>query len=226
MPPIIFRSMPDSAYLWTAMMAADEKGLAYAHEPLALGSPEHLALHPFGKMPVLQHGDLVLFETLAICVYLDEGFEGPALQPAAPAGRAQMLKWIGVVNAYVFPVMNRFMKERLVRPAWGFEPDRSFVAAAREPLGVIMRQLEAALSAHPYLAGPAFTLADIFLLPQLKFFALTPEGEALLARAPATADWLARMNARPGPTVELMDGVARAFPKAAEPELVWALPEV
>ncbi|HMP61559.1 MAG TPA: hypothetical protein PKA17_00360, partial [Phenylobacterium sp.] len=78
----------------------------------------------------LQHGDRVLFETLAICVYLDEAFEGPPLQPATPAGRAQMLKWIGVVNAYVFPVMNRFMKERLVRPAWGFAPDRAFIASA------------------------------------------------------------------------------------------------
>ncbi|WP_333587894.1 glutathione S-transferase family protein [Phenylobacterium sp.] len=224
MPPIIFRSMPDSAYLWTAMMAADEKGLAYSHEALALGSPEHLALHPFGKMPVLQDGDRVLFETLAICVYLDEAFEGPPLQPATPAGRAQMLKWIGVVNAYVFPVMNRFMKERLVRPAWGFDPDRAFIASARDPLGVILRELEAALSAHPCLAGEDFTLADIFLLPQLKFFALTPEGEAFMARAPASADWLGRMSARKGPTVELMNGVARAFPKAAEPELAWALP--
>lgn len=215
--------MPDSAYLWTAMHVADEKGLAYRVEPLVLGSPEHLALHPFGKMPVLQHGDLVLYETLAIAAYLDEAFEGPPLQPSAAVARAQMLKWIGVVNAYAFPVMNRFMKERLVRPAWGFDPDRAFIAEARTPLLRLMTQIEATLASSAFLAGEALTLADCFLLPQLMFFGRTPEGEALLARSPASMAWLSAMRARATPAVELMNGVYAAFSNAADPGLSWPL---
>ena len=48
MATITFRSMADSAYLWTAMHVADEKGVDYDLAPLAYGSEEHLRLHPFG----------------------------------------------------------------------------------------------------------------------------------------------------------------------------------
>ena len=61
MATIPFPSMADSAYLWTAMHAADEKSVDYELVPLTLGSPVHLALHPFGKMPAMQHGEVVLY---------------------------------------------------------------------------------------------------------------------------------------------------------------------
>ena len=55
MAEIVFHSMAESAYLWTAMHVADEKGVAYELVPLVYRSREHLSLHPFGKMPVMQH---------------------------------------------------------------------------------------------------------------------------------------------------------------------------
>jgi len=118
--------MAESAYLWTAMHVADEKSVDYEVVPLVMGSPDHLALHPFGKMPAFQHGDVVLYETLAIAHYIDRAFAGPPLQPPDALGQAQVLRWISIVNSYVFPTMNRFMKERLVRPAFGFDPDEAF----------------------------------------------------------------------------------------------------
>lgn len=197
MATITFHSMADSAYLWTAMLAADEKGVDFDLAPLVLGSEEHLRLHPFGKMPVLQHRDLFLYETLAITHYIDRAFEGPPLQPVDALRQAEMLRWVGIVNAYVFPVMNRFMKERIVRPAWGFDPDQAFLASARDPLRTQMRLIGEAVGKHDYLVGDRLTLADCFLLPHLLFFGRTPEGEALLRKAPAVAAWLARMTARP-----------------------------
>src|SRR6185295_10498549 len=104
--------------------------------PLAYRSEKHLKLHPFGKMPVMQHGDIVLYETTAIAHYLDRAFSGPALQPLEPRAQAEMLRWISIVNSYVFPIMNRFTKERLVKPAWGFETDQAFIASAQEPLAL------------------------------------------------------------------------------------------
>ncbi|HQT53363.1 MAG TPA: hypothetical protein PKX06_07740 [Phenylobacterium sp.] len=47
MATITFHSMADSAYLWTAMQVADEKGVEYRLEPLELGSEAHLLLNPF-----------------------------------------------------------------------------------------------------------------------------------------------------------------------------------
>lgn len=194
---ITFHSMADSAYLWTAMQAAGEKGVDFDLVPLVLGSEEHLRLHPFGKMPILQHGDVFLYETLAIAHYIDRAFEGPPLQPGDALGQAEVLRWVSIVNAYVFPVMNRFMKERLVRPAWGFDPDQAFLASARDPLRLQMRLIGEAVGKRGYLVGDRLTLADCFLFPHLLFFGHTPEGRALLRESPDAAAWLARMKERP-----------------------------
>lgn len=225
MATITFHSMADSAYLWTAMQAADEKGVDYELVPLELGSPEHLALNPFGKMPVLQHGDVVLYETLAITHYIDRAFAGPSLLPADPLGQAEVLRWISIVNAYVFPTMNRFMKERLVRPAWGFPSDEAFLAGAQAPLGLQMRLIGEAVADGRYLAGPEFTLADSFLFPHLLFFGRTPEGAALLARNPAAADWLARMQSRPSYAKSPMSQSFEMFQHIAVPTTMLWEPE-
>ncbi|MDO8913375.1 MAG: glutathione S-transferase family protein [Phenylobacterium sp.] len=197
MATITFHSMADSAYLWTAMQVADEKGVEYRLEPLELGSEAHLLLNPFGKMPVLQHDQVVLYETLAIAHYIDRAFPGPDLQPADPLGQAHVLRWISIVNAYVFPVMNRFVKERLVRPAWGFDTDAAFLQSARAALLAQIRQIDDAVGDDGYLVGDQLTLADAFLLPHLLFFGRTPEGAALLKAAPRVAGWLTRMTERP-----------------------------
>ena len=222
MAQIIFHSMAESAYLWTAMHVADEKGVSYVLEPLVYRSSEHLKLHPFGKMPVMQHEELFLYETLAIAHYIDKAFEGPPLQPESAAEQAQMLRWISVVNAYVFPTMNRFMKERLVRPLWGAEPDREFLASAREPLELQMRLIEEAVAKGGYLVGDSLTLADSFLLPHLLFFTQTPEGGAMVSRAKSTQKWLSNICARPSYLTSAMRQGFDAMLQLPRPEPLWA----
>ena len=197
MADITFHSLEESAYLWTAMHVADEKGVSYDIVPIVYHSPEHFRLHPFGKMPVMQHGDLMLYETAAIVHYIDKAFDGPPMQPDDAVGQAQVLRWVSIVNAYIFPTMNRFMKERLVRPAMGIEPDQAFIESAQEPLKLQMRLIDEAVTRAPFLAGDALTIADSFLLPHLLFFGRTPEGRALLSKSPGAAAWLERMRARP-----------------------------
>ena len=196
MAQIKFHSMADSAYLWTAMHVAAEKGVSYEFVPLEYRSAEHLKLHPFGKMPVLQHGERFLYETAAIAHYIDKAFDGPPLQPADALEQALVVRWISVVNSYVFPIMNRFMKERLVKQAWGFEADQAFIDSSAGPLALQVGLIDEATSKSDYLVGNALTLADSFLLPQLLFFAITPEGTALLDKAAGAKAWLARMCER------------------------------
>ena len=211
MAELTFHSMADSAYLWTAMHVADEKSVSYEFVPLAYRSPEHLRLQPFGKMPVLQHGNAFLYETLAIAHYIDTVFDGPSLRPVDALGQAHMLRWVSIVNAYVFPTMNRFTKERLVRPAWGFEPDHAFIESAKEPLTLQMRLIDEAVGQTEYLVGDEPTIADSFLLPHLLFFGRTPEGAALLAQALHANSWLARMCARTSYTRSPMSNAFTAF---------------
>lgn len=216
MAQVTFRSMPDSAYLWTAMHVADEKGVSYDFEPLEYRSEEHLRLHPFGKMPVMQQDDFVLYETTAIVHYLDAGFRGPPLKPRDVRGQAEMLRWISIVNSYVFPIMNRFTKERLVKPAWGFEVDNDFIKSSKEPLELQLKLIDEMLGRHQFLVGERITLADSFLLPHLLFFGLTPEGTALLTRYPAVRRWLTRMCVRPSFAANMMSTAYAAMCEGAK----------
>ena len=223
MARIIFHSMEESAYLWTVMHVADEKGVSYELAPLIYRSAEHLSLHPFAKMPVVQHDDFFLYESAAIAHYIDHAFDGPALQPVAPRAQANVLRWVSIVNAYVFPIMNRFMKERLVRPLWGAQPDLDFLKSAREPLMTQMRLIDEAVG-EGFLVGHELTIADSFLFPHLLFFSRTPEGEALLGRAPQAVLWLTQMMIRPSYVASRMSRAFEAFHQLPAPsEMVWPL---
>ena len=72
---------PQSTYVRVARMACEEKGVAYDLWPAPPHSPEVLAIHPFGKIPAMRHGDFELFESKAIGTYLDRMFPGPHLIP-------------------------------------------------------------------------------------------------------------------------------------------------
>jgi glutathione S-transferase len=179
--------------------------------PLVYRSEEHLKLHPFGKMPVLRHGTNVIYETLAITHYIDRAFAGQSLQPPGALGQARMLQWISIINAYVFPVMNRFTKEKLVKPIWGIEPDESFVASSRDALAQQIRLIDDTLADHHFLVGENLTLADSFLLPHLLFFGLTAEGASLLSGAPAAGRWLSRLRERDSFARNPMSGAVTAM---------------
>ena len=198
--------------------------MPYDLVPLTYRSPEHLKLHPFGKMPVLQHGDFFLYESVAIAHYIDRAFDGPSLQPPDARGQANVLRWVSIVNAYVFPVMNRFMKERLVRPLFGAKPDLDFIASARDPLLLQMGLIDEAVTRRQFLAGDAISVADSFLLPHLLFFGRTPEGAALLARAAGASAWLDRMTSRKSYVGGRMSRAYDAFHQLPAPaELAWTV---
>jgi glutathione S-transferase len=73
-----------STYTRVVCMVCEEKAIEYTLTETALRAPELLAIHPFGKMPVLRHGDVELFESKAIATYLDRAFPGPFVFPSEP----------------------------------------------------------------------------------------------------------------------------------------------
>src|SRR5215469_1352632 len=87
-----------SVYVRIARLVLAEKGVAYASvevNPFAANVPaEYLALHPFRRVPTLVYGDFALYETCAITRYVDEAFDGPALQPRDTRARARMAQVI------------------------------------------------------------------------------------------------------------------------------------
>ncbi|MFO0989809.1 MAG: glutathione S-transferase family protein [Alphaproteobacteria bacterium] len=187
-----------STYVRTARLAAAEKGIAHAIEEVDWGSEAHRRLHPFAKVPAMRHGDFVLYETEAICRYIDRAFPGPALQPAEIHALARMDQWLSAVRDYVYPVMVvELMWERLVVPMEGGQPDERKIAAAVPKMREHLAVFEQALADDPYLAGAAPSLADWMLFPILAYLRVTPEGEAALPGAPKLGAWFARIAARP-----------------------------
>src|SRR5216683_183997 len=65
-----------STWTRTACMTCIEKGVEYELVPIAYGSADHTAMHPFGRIPVLEHDGKIITEGLAITSYLDEAFNG------------------------------------------------------------------------------------------------------------------------------------------------------
>jgi glutathione S-transferase len=162
-------------------------------------TPEHLARHPFGRVPVLQHGDFLLYETSAIAAYVDDVFEGPKLTPAEPRKRARMKQWICNLDAYFYPWMIYHIgHERLVFPELGIASKEVIVERAlphvRRALEVMDQELA---DGRPFIVGDRVTLADFFLLPTLFAFGLTPEGKELRPRFRRVQAWDERMSALP-----------------------------
>jgi glutathione S-transferase len=202
MQPFVIHSIPGSPYGRAVLIALEEKSAAYRYAPVAPGkfrTPEHLARHPFGKVPVIEHGDFRLFETQAILRYIDRALPGPSLTPADPKAAGRMDQAMNVNDWYLFNgVSNVIGFQRVVGPkVLGLTPDEAVIAAglprAREVFGVIA----AMLGEGPFFAGDDVSLADILLAPQIDFFQVTPEWEALAGPHPNLIAWMDRMNARP-----------------------------
>lgn len=184
-----------STYVRTVRLALLEKGVPYTLVPVDVfgaegRSPEHLARHPFGKIPAFEHDGLRLHETGAIVRYVDEAFAGPALQPTDARARARMNQIIGVVDAYAYDTLvwkvyvERNAPRLRERPA-----DEAAIAAALPRVATCMGVLEGLAADARCLCGDAPGLADCFLVPVFAYFATTPEGARAIAASNRLGRW-------------------------------------
>ena len=91
----VIHAIPGSPFSRSVLVALEEKGARYriaAVTPGSLRMPEHLSLHPFGRVPILDHGEFRLYETQAILRYIDRVCPGIPLTPAEPR-RAMPCPW-------------------------------------------------------------------------------------------------------------------------------------
>ncbi|MDB5469760.1 MAG: glutathione S-transferase family protein [Caulobacter sp.] len=191
-----------SVYTRIARVALAEKGLTHRHvevDPFAEAVSEgYLAMNPFQRVPTLVDGDFVLYETAAITRYIDEAFDGPALQPATAALRARMQQIVGVIDSYGYwPMVRQVFSHRVFRPHLGQAVDEDAVRRGLQASATVLRALEDLAGDGPWLLGEQLTLADIHLAPMMAYFAPAPEGGALLADFARLSGWWSRVAARP-----------------------------
>jgi glutathione S-transferase len=196
--------------------------------------PEFLKLNPKAVVPVLVHDGAVVVESTVICEYLDEAFPDPPLKPKSLVDRARMRVWAKVPDDGIhvhcasvsfaaafarqlqsgfdakgleerlrsMPDQARAARQRLVIER-GF--DAPFVRDAVRAFDKMLGDMEKALADRPWLAGDAYSLAEACITPyveRLHRLGLAPMWEA---GRPRTAEWFARIRARPSYKTALTD---------------------
>ncbi|HLK26715.1 MAG TPA: glutathione S-transferase family protein [Caulobacteraceae bacterium] len=156
---VLYRSVASRSIV--ALWLLEELGVPYRTETydIARGetrSSEYLALNPRGTVPMIVDGETKVTETAAICLYLADRYGYGTLAPRLEAPeRGPYMSWIVWATAVLEPASTLVGHEfETKRGSWGF----GFGSLDRE-----LEVLEAALAASGYVAGRAFTAADVIV---------------------------------------------------------------
>jgi glutathione S-transferase len=186
-----------STYTRAARVVCEEKAIPYEHKVARPHAPEVTAIHPFGKVPVMRHGDFELCESKAIATYLDLAFPGPRLFPTDPRHAALTEQWVSLVNTRIDGTLIRTYLFAYVFPKTeDGTPDRKTIDAVAPALAEEIGLIDRAVAKGGYLAGDGFTYADINVMPILYYVRNFPEGAAAMAGGKALCSYYDRLAAR------------------------------
>lgn len=129
--------------------------------PKDLKSDAHRARHPLGRVPVLEDGDVSIFESGAIVEYVLERHKNGGLKPAVDAPTyPDYLQWFHYCEGMVMPPINIIVVNTLLLPP--DRQDQNALAQAKRLLSKALTPVDAALEGKDYLIGN-FSAADIML---------------------------------------------------------------
>jgi len=177
--------------LWTA----EELGIDYEHIAIETGpagarQPGYLAVNPNGRLPAIDDDGFIMWESLAINIYLAKKHATGTLYPVTAQDEAKTAQWSLWAANEIERATNvwSFHAERLPTA----ERDPAIAAAAIELLGPAFRVLDRTLANRPYLLGDRFTVADLNVASvALRSIAMD------LSATPHYRDWLRRCYDRP-----------------------------
>jgi glutathione S-transferase len=175
--------------LWLAM----ELGIDYEHLPIEIGdagarSPEFLAINPNGRLPVIVDDGFVLFESLAITLYLAK--KHGKLYPATLEGEAKAWQWSFWAIAEVDRGVNIWSLHAVRLPPQ--ERNAALREEALKGVAAPFEVLNAALAKTPYLLGEDFTVADLNVAA-----VISRAIDMDLSHVPHLKAWLTRCLGRP-----------------------------
>jgi glutathione S-transferase len=173
-----------------AIWIAKELGLDYEHIPVEIGQagarqPDYLAINPNGRLPAIDDDGFILWESLAITLYLAKKHSAGRLYPETLEGEAQAWQWSLWAVQEVDRGVNIWSLHAIRLP-----PEDRDAGRLAEALGVLERPfkvLDGALAGRPYLLGADFTVADLNVAAVI--------GRAIdmdLAATPRLGAWLRR----------------------------------
>jgi glutathione S-transferase len=151
----------------------------------------HLSRQPFGQVPALDDDGFALYESRAMCRYLNERAHG-SLVPSEAKGRALMEQWISVETSNFTPHAMKFVYHHVFqRPQ---EP--AVLEAATTGLENALGIIDANLAKGPFFVGPQLTLADVAFMPYFEYAMNTP-AKSIFAKYPHVSAWWSKVSERP-----------------------------
>jgi glutathione S-transferase len=180
-----------------AMWLLEELALPYAHVKAGgdfggLDDPAYLAMNPHGRVPTLKDGDVVVWESEAILRYLAARYGAPALWSDDAAERAAVDQWLAWTAAALYRDWIDLFWARVRTPPE--RQDAETIEALRHRTADRYGFLDSQLAARPYIAGDAFSLADIAAgMTLYRWYEMPIERPAL----PRLEAWYARLRERP-----------------------------
>jgi glutathione S-transferase len=187
---------PFSIMPWRVRIAIREKGLDCEETEIdipggAQRSPAFLRLNPFGQLPVLEDGNLVISESIAILEYLEERYPQPPLMPRDSASRAAVRQLMLWGTDYWPPAWKQWMAPRMGQG----DAAAPSVQEGRAELARHLDLLADRLEGHDWLVG-AYSLADVCYAPLVLVLDRVGLGD-LVTQRPAIAAWVTRLLERP-----------------------------
>jgi glutathione S-transferase len=176
-----------------ALWIAKELGLDYEHVPVEIGAagarqPGYLAINPNGRLPAIEDDGFVLWESLAITLYLAK--KHGRLYPTTLEGEAKAWQWSLWSVQEVDRGVNIWSLHAVRLPPEDRDPQR--LAEALKVIEAPFRVLDGALAGHSYLLGNDFTVADLNVAA-----VISRAIDMDLAATPRLGDWLRRCLERP-----------------------------
>nr|ABY84871.1 glutathione S transferase 2 [Pteris vittata] len=186
----------------TTLFEKDVSDFQLLHVDLSTGAhkqPEYLALQPFGVIPVVQDGDLTIFESRAIIRYLALKYEdqGSPLYGRTLEERANVEQWLEVESQNFHVAASAIVNQLSSRAKKGLPPEEGVVKTNMEKLEAILDVYEKRLSESSFLAGDFFSLADLSHLPRTKSLVKSCKLPHLITSRKHVHEWWQRISTRP-----------------------------
>jgi glutathione S-transferase len=190
MTTLRIHGVPPSTFTRTVRLACHEKGVAYE---LVDARPSTIeALNPFRKIPAMTHGEVTLYESIAILRYLERVFPVPRLWPEDAVGAAMCDQWASAVSDSLVNSALRYMASRFGFLPVPAEMAQKFLDKTAELMPIFDRQL----GKHRFLAGDALTAADLYFYPLYAYFPDIAELRTIADKLPNCTRWAREMAAR------------------------------
>jgi glutathione S-transferase len=177
-----------------SLWAIEELGLKYEHAAIPVPqakSPEHLKINPNGHIPAIDDDGTVMWESMAINLYLAEKYGKGSLWPASVEDHGHIYKWSFFVMTEVEGHLMTLLTQRIFLPA--DQRDEKVAQRAIDSLKAPLAVLEDGLKGRDYLVGNNFSIADLNVASVLSFAMLV---KLDMSATPTAAAWLQKCLGR------------------------------